>query len=491
MKSYRVWLLVVLGIGAAFAVVSLSRRGDEEVELLVTPTLGDFTVTVATTGELQAKNSVMIYGPSNARQARIYEMSLLELVDEGTVVQKGEFVAELDRSELNSKIKDSEIDLQKASSQFTQTKLDTSLTLSKAREDRVNLRYAMEEARLRSEESVYEPPSVRRKAEIDHEKAKRTFDQSLSNYQTQVEQAVAKMQEVEAELSKAQRAKEELVTLSEQFTIRAPENGMVIYKRDWRGEKLTAGGKVNSWDPVVATLPDLSVMESRTYVNEVDIQRIKLEQRTEVGLDADPAKKLSGRVTEIANIGEQRPNSDAKVFEVKIEITDTDSTLRPAMTTSNVITVAERSRVLYVPLETVHTSDSLSVVYVKERGDPVRQEVRLGLMNENEVIVEAGLSPDVELYLSTPSRAEETEIRRLPVEERAAETTAHVGGDPGGEAESEEEGAPQSPPDLEGPGSQSDRTAEQKGSNDGQRTSERRRGRDRETPRPGGRSTTH
>lgn len=420
MKSNRLWPLAALGLLLAAVVFAAFRGdGDDSADILVKPRFGRFQATVATTGELQAKSSVMIYGPSNARQARIYEMSLLELVDEGTVVHKGDFVAELDRSELNSKIKDAEIDLQKAASQFTQTKLDTSLTLSKAREDRVNLRYAMEEARLRSEESVYEPPSVRRKAEIDHEKAKRTFDQSLANYETQREQAVAKMQVAEAELSKAQRAKDDLVTLSAEFTIHAPENGMVIYRRDWRGQKLTEGGKVNAWDPVVATLPDLSVMESRTYVNEVDIQRIALGQPVDIGLDADPAKRLRGKVTEIANIGEQRPNSDAKVFEVKIEITTPDSTLRPAMTTSNLIQVAEAADVLSVPLEAVHSADSLSVVFTKDGGRVVRREVRLGLMNENEVVVEAGLSPDDEIYLSTPAKPEEARLEPLPADARA------------------------------------------------------------------------
>ena len=436
MKRNRIWL-IALGLLLASSLLLLRRGSSDTVELLASPTFGDFRATVATTGELQAKSSVKIYGPSNARQARIHEMSILRLVPEGTVVSKGEFVAELDRSDLNNKIKDAEIDLQKAESQFTQTRLDTSLTLSKAREDRVSLRYAMEEARLRSEESIYEPPSVRRKAEIDYEKAKRNFDQSLANYSTQVQQAVAKMQEVQASLTKSVRAKEELQDLGSEFTITAPENGMVIYQRDWRGQKLTSGGKINAWDPVVATLPDLSIMESRTYVNEVDIQRVKQGQPVQVGLDADPSRRLTGVVTEIANIGEQRPNSDAKVFEVKIEITEADSTLRPAMTTSNVITVAELADVLYVPLETVHTTDSLSFVFVKE-GGPLRREVRLGLMNENEVVIEAGLERNATLYLATPEGGEDTELVRLPEDERVrpqeTQTAARTDDDPESES---------------------------------------------------------
>ena len=60
-----------------------------------------------------------------------------------------------------------------------------------------------------------------------------------------------------------------------EFKILAPSDGMVIYEREWSGEKKTVGSVVRSWDPVVAKLPDLSVMESGVYINEVDIQKIK------------------------------------------------------------------------------------------------------------------------------------------------------------------------------------------------------------------------
>ena len=42
------------------------------------------------------------------------------------------------------------------------------------------------------------------------------------------------------------------------FDIMAPASGMVIYKKDWNGQKRTAGTEINTWDLTVATLPDLS-----------------------------------------------------------------------------------------------------------------------------------------------------------------------------------------------------------------------------------------
>lgn len=183
---------------------------------------------------------------------------------------------------------------------------------------------------------------ARNSVEIDYEKAKCDYEQAVANYETKVKQARAQMRESAAQLTKAQNKLRELEALSENFTIRAPENGRVVYRRDRRGRKLTEGGTISPWNPVVATLPDLSVMQSITYVNEVDIQKVKAREPVEIGLDATPDKRLTGTVTSVANIGEERPNSDAKVFRVEIEISERDTTLRPAMTTSNTIVATQR-----------------------------------------------------------------------------------------------------------------------------------------------------
>ena len=90
---------------------------------------------------------------------------------------------------------------------------------------------------------------------------------------------------------------------------------MVIYTKGWDGKPIKAGSQISTWRPVVATLPDLSVMLSKTYHNEVDVRKVKTGQKVEIGLDAFPDKKLTGVVTRVANVGEQRPNSDSKVLK--------------------------------------------------------------------------------------------------------------------------------------------------------------------------------
>ena len=373
------------------------------IDLYTTPRLGSFEVDVTTTGELRAKNSVEIRGPQGARDFRVNNMPIQRLVPEGSIVKKGDFVAELDRSEIMGKLQDAQLDVQSAESQVIQAQLDTTLTLSQARDNLVNLRFALEERQIEVDQSRYESPAVQRQAEIELDRAKRQLTQETKNYQTKVKQSEAQLREVETELQKKRNEIVKIRQLMAQFTVYAPDQGMIIYRRNWDGSKITEGGQISAWSPVVAELPDFSVMESVTYVNEVDIQKIELGQIVQVGLDAVPDKVLTGIVTNVANIGEQRKNYDSKVFEVVIEINESDSLLRPAMTTSNRIKIASVENALSVPLETIHAEDSLTFVYKREGLDVVLQEVKIGLVNENEVIIERGLNDKDELYLSVPS----------------------------------------------------------------------------------------
>ena len=168
-----------------------------------------------------------------------------------------------------------------------------------------------------------------------------------------------------------------LQSLLQKFIIRAPESGMLIYTKTWNGQKITKGSMIQTWSPVVATLPDLSTMVSKTFINEVDIRKISVGQTVDIGLDAFPDKKLTGKITSVSNIGEQNPNADSKVFEVTVEIDGSDPTLRPAMTTSNTI------------LAEVITNEKV--------------QVALGKSNENEITIIDGLSEADKVYLSTPN----------------------------------------------------------------------------------------
>ena len=312
---------------------------EETEQLTAKVTLGSFDITVKSTGELKAERSEKILGPRGMRRAGIWNTKITDLVAEGSYVEKGDYIATLDRTELANKLKEIAAELDKISSEYRAERLDTALTLREARDNLINLKYALEEKELILSQSKYEPPATIRQAEIDLEKAKRAYVQALENYSIKQDQAEAKVSQVGATLRQTQLRYDQAVKTIEEFTIKAPKSGMLVYNRDWEGRKVQVGSQVSAWDPVVATLPDLSSMISKTYINEIDISKVAKGQEVLIEVDAFPEKQYHGTITSVANVGEQLPNSDAKVFEVEILLTDSDTTLRPAMTTANEIAI--------------------------------------------------------------------------------------------------------------------------------------------------------
>jgi len=346
-------------------------------------------------------------------QMQIYSVKILKLVQEGTKVDSGDFVAALDQSEINSKMKEIETNRDKALTQLTQRQLDSSLNLRRLRDDQINMKYDLEQKKTIKDQSIYEPPATRRQAEIEMEKAQRALEQAQKSYDLQYRKEVANMDDANSTYTQAQRKLEQMQDKIKQFTIFAPKKGMVIYSRNWNGRQ-QEGSTVDTWgDCTVAELPDLSKMISRTYVNEIDISKVKAGQEVRIGIDAFPEKKFTGKVKDIANVGEQLPNTNAKVFEVNILINEFDSILRPSMTSKNTIITASINNVMFAPIEAVISNDTVTYVFKKNGGRIIKQQVIAGESNDNEIILKSGVKENDELLLLQPENADKMKLAEL------------------------------------------------------------------------------
>lgn len=401
-KRWLPLLIVVLFVGGIAWYKWPATASAAESAITIPVKQGDFKVLVTTTGELRARKFVQIQGP-NSQAAQVYQAKINWIVPEGTVVNEGDKVAELDRAPAATRLSTVTLDNQKAQAEYTNASLDSTLNLAIAREDVRTAEYALEEKKLAKEQAQYEAPTIKRQAEIDYEKAQRALEQSKRNLDTKTKQAVAKMSVAAADLGRQQNNLKLVQEAIAGFTILAPSSGMVIYVREWNGKKKGVGSMWNTWESTVATLPDLTQMESQTYVNEVDVRKLSVGQKVLISLDSDPTKKLPGTITSVANVGEQRPNQDSKVFEVKIDVAKPDTTLRPGMTTANAIEVASIPNVLSVPIESVVTDSGYSYIYKKDGRGVVRQMIETGAMNDNEIIVRQGLAKDDQIYLAPPT----------------------------------------------------------------------------------------
>jgi RND family efflux transporter MFP subunit len=440
LKKWPVWVAIAAVILVPGAWL-MADKAAPEAGLSTIVQRGPFKVTVTTSGELRARKFVQVTMPQGAQQAEVYQVKITSIVPEGTVVKAGDVIADLDRSGASGKMAEVTLALTKAQAQYEQAMLDSTLNLSKAREEIQTMELGLEEKRLAKEQAAYEAPTVRRQAEIDLEKAKRALAQAKLDYDTKTEQAKAKMREVGADLDRQRNQQAVIQAVMADFTIKAPSPGMVIYHKEWSGKKRTTGSQVSPWDPMVATLPDLTQMESVTYVNEIDVRKIAVGQSVTLTLDSDPSKRLTGKVTSVANVGEQRPNTDAKVFEVKIEVQESDTTLRPGMTTGNLVETLQLDSVLHLPLEAVNNEGGVPFVYLEKGGSISKQEVETAAMNDDAVIITKGVQEGDHVLLTAPANRSSLVLARLPDSKAGLPTTGDtarratpipVGPDPSG-----------------------------------------------------------
>ena len=376
------------------------------VDVFVKVKKGKFDVIVTTTGELQAENSEKIFGPQGLRKVRIYQVKIIDLVPEGTLVDSGDYVATLDRAEITEALKNIEEGIEELKIKYVNKQLDTTIQLSALRDQLMNKEFELEEKQIELEQSKYEPPATIRQKKIELQRSERSFEQSKENYKLKEKQARTQMEQEKIRIDLEEKKRTNVLETIDKFIIKAPSSGMVIYKTEWDKSKRKTGSQINTYDIEVATLPDFSSLVSITYINEIDFNKIAISQVVTVGVDAYPERLYTGEIISVANIGEQIKGSDAKVFEVHVKLNKIDDILRPSMTTSNSINTASYDSVLYIPLDALHTNDSLSYVY--KRGKSLSKQIIItGEANDDEIIIEKGLSEEDEILISLPNEEKE------------------------------------------------------------------------------------
>ena len=167
MNKKRITIISVITLILIYFVYSyFSSSSDGETYLTTKVKKDNFISEVITSGEAQSTSLKKIKGPSNLRKFRLNNVKIQDLVAEGTIVKKGDYVGRLDPSSVNEQILDARLNLETAQSKYTQQQLDTTLSLKQERNAIKDLRFTMEETKLELKQSIYEPPATIKKLEI-------------------------------------------------------------------------------------------------------------------------------------------------------------------------------------------------------------------------------------------------------------------------------------------------------------------------------------
>jgi len=172
----------------------------------------------------------------------------------------------------------------------------------------------------------------------------------------------------------------------------APFDGVISQMNVRQGELATTGLPA-------AILTDLSQFHMTVLVDEIDVRQVAVGQPVRLTVDALPDAEIAGTVTKIsptaANV------NGVIAYEVTVVPDATDAPLRAGMSATASITTANVDDALLLSNRFIQIDRDTGRAYVYKMvsGAPALQEVELGLRNERQSQILAGLQPDDEVAL--------------------------------------------------------------------------------------------
>jgi HlyD family secretion protein len=344
----------------------------------------ELVLTAEVDGELQAVRSVDI-GPPVVRE--MWEFKISFLAPESTAVKQGQTLIGFDASPLQRQLEEKRAEHEEAVKKIERKEVEL---LGQRRDLELQLAEAvsrLEKARLKNDV----PENLRSRNEVEATRLElKNAEQEQANLSARIK-AIAASQEasLRALISQRDRAKARVAELEqaiESMTLKAPQDGIVIYKTNWRDEKKKIGDTCWFGEKLMQ-LPDLGEMRADGDIDESDGGSVREGQAVTLRLEALPDKDFSGKVTKIARAVRRKsgrvPN---KVFRVQLALDKSDPAMRPAMRFRGEIETERVKGVLVVPREAVFLRPSGPVVWT--RGLAGFHEVKVGLGRHNRRFVE-------------------------------------------------------------------------------------------------------
>ncbi len=381
----------------------------------------------------EAKQGVKIQENKNATDIAAAELEHQLAVIDLEKYEKGTFVAE--KADLERAIKEAEAELEKVRDE----KKGVELLVKKGYRSPQQLKeYELQEnkvqfAVVRDKQKLRVLVEYELKRQLTELKAK--AEESKWKLQRAHETAEAEMIKAKAAVANAENGlaivKDQLAELErllEKCVLRAEQDGTVAYANErWYdpSERIREGTEMYSGRDVYY-LPDMTRMQVKASVHESVIDRIKEGQNATIRLDAFSDRKLSGTISNVANMAASSW-SNIQRYETVILIDELpeDLSIKPGMTAEVDILVGRYDDVIAVPVSAITEHFEQSYVYVLNDGKAERRQVKTGQQTHSFVEITEGLEENEIVALDAYQRGiEDFSDKEEQTDQLAAATPA-------------------------------------------------------------------
>ena len=310
----------------------------------------------------------------------------------GDYVEKGQIIAELEQEDLKADVIKRQAELDIARINLSAAKALGPIEIEKAEADwkRTKVTYDVEVVEHERQLALFKEglisPQALDLAEEELLVARQVLEASGKALELIKEQIAADLRQGQAEVESAQATLRIAEVEQSYATLKSPLAGIIASVSTQEGETVAVGLSA----PTFVTIIDLNRLQVETYVDEVDIGKIKIGQRAVFSLEAYPAIDIEGQVAGIY------PNAVLKenvvFYNVMVRTSEPPPVvLRPEMTANVSIFLESRGDVLAVPATAVLKSDGENFVYVIKDGKRERRRVQAGWKQGRYLEIKAGL----------------------------------------------------------------------------------------------------
>lgn len=401
---------------------------------------GDFVSTVNESGDIESSRNEEIR--CEVKSQGKAGTAILEVIDEGEKVKKGDFLCQLDDSVLKDQLIEQRIKVAQDRASVIQSRSDLDTAKRVLNEFNEGV-YAQELAALKaevalSEESARRAIEVKKhsrtlnrkgyitrtqleadefaqvKADQDLKLAKQklevyekyTKDRMVAEFEAEIEKQKANLEAADYTWKLSQAREEEITTQIANCRVVAPNDGMVIYanETDRRGDAsfvIEEGALLRDGQPIFR-LPDPDLMQVRATVSDSKINQVKDGQEVLVRVDTDPEKPVAGKVRRVSAFPLPRRWYQAPIeYEVFVDITELSDLIRPGLRGKVEIVTDRKSNVIQTPVSSLIREGDRYFVLIKAGDTLDVRPVEVGSNNEQFAVIKKGLDVG-ELVLIDP-----------------------------------------------------------------------------------------
>ena len=442
-------LVLIVGAGYIWQTQQAKTTAAASVQT-TTVKRGSLAATVSAAGNVSAPNQVAAAFESSTLDVsgRVAKVS----VKVGDTVKKGDVLMEVDTTKLNLALKTAQSNLSSAQVSYDQTKADLNFALRTAQASLDSAKSSLDAAKASNAQNPnslivakatldsatvsvqkaqadydtvawrgdvgmttqaaslqtatiayqsalasYKIAAVKindsdlKSAQATYTNAQVTLEQAQKNLETKLATAQATLDNAKLEVEQAQRNLENAKLV-------APYDGVISAVNYGIGDNASG---------TAVTIVDLTFLQVKVTVAEVDVAKIKLGQTATMTLDALTGKTYNAKVIAISPVG--TVTSGVVNYTTTLEITDADGSIKPGMTANLTIEVERRDNVLLIPTRAVQTKGNQKIVTVQLKGQSVTKVVAVGLSNDTSVEITDGLQEgDVVVINQTTTKSTTT-----------------------------------------------------------------------------------